>query len=115
MAIVLGIEGYDLVLVSMMDLELGWRLDLFRQTFETRFAFIVRADREVELVEAHETVLDLNADLGVLDSFPRRVSSHEVRSAGSCPAFYNRDIRTVRRLRPRERARCEDRNPHNNQ
>ena len=111
--IVLRIEWHGLALISVMDLELGWCLDLLRQTFDTRFAFIVRADREVELMEAHETVLDLDADLGVVDSFSRRVSYHEIRSASPRPAFYNRNIRAVRRLRPRERARCEDKNRRN--
>jgi len=40
------------------------------QTFDARFAFIVRSDRGVQLVQAHESVLDLNADFGVVDGFP---------------------------------------------
>src|SRR5882672_827026 len=115
MAIVLGVVGYGLALLPVTDLELGQPPDLFRQTFDTRFAFIVRADREVELMKAQETVLDLNADLGVVDALSGRVTYHKVRSAGTCAAFRNRNVRAVRRLRPRRRAARDDRNGRNNQ
>src|SRR6195256_937192 len=110
MAIVQGIIRYGLALLSVTDLELGQPFDLFRQPFDTRFTFIVRADREVELVKAHKTVLDLNADLGVVNAFPERVTYHEVRSARSCAAFRNRNVRAVRRLRPCKRGARNRRN-----
>src|SRR3979490_655484 len=115
MAIVQGIICYGLALLSVTDLELGQPLDLFRQPFDTRFTFIVRADREVELVKAHKTVLDLNADLGVVNAFPGRVTYHEVRSARPCAAFRNRNVRAVRRLRPCKRGARNNRNRRNKQ
>src|SRR6266566_2704950 len=115
MAIVLGVVWHDLALVPVTDFELGQPSDLFRQTFDARFAFIIRADREVELVKAHKTVLNLNADLGVVDAFSGRVTYHEVRSAGTCVAFRNRNVRAVRRLRPCKRTARNDRNRRNKQ
>src|SRR6266566_9954303 len=110
MAIVLGVVWHDLALVPVTDFELGQPSDLFRQTFDARFAFIIRADREVELVKAHKTVLNLNADLGVVDAFSGRVTYHEVCCAGSRAAFRNWNVRAVRRLRPCKRGARNRRN-----
>jgi hypothetical protein len=81
MTIVLWVKWQRLAFVPVGDFELGCSLDLFRQTFDARFAFIVRADGSVQPVKTHKPVADLNADFGVVDGFSRRVVHCEIRRA----------------------------------
>ena len=71
MTIIFGIERKGLALVTVSDLELGGFLNFFRQTFDARFALIVRADCEIQFVKGHESILNLNADFGVVDALSR--------------------------------------------
>jgi hypothetical protein len=78
-AIGLGIVGYEPGLISMGDPERGCSPDFFGKPLDSRLALPVRADVQIQLETAHEPVLDLNADLGIVDAFSGRVTYYEIR------------------------------------
>ncbi len=89
-ALSIGIVGCHSPQVSLRGFKKQSAIRLFRKAYEPRPAMSVSGNLEVQLFRAEKSVLDMNADLCVVDKSSIGIRHRELHRAGSRSAVDSR-------------------------